>query len=81
MSGVIATGPVGTKIFQLLAVKSALKLESLGMKHSSGKSIRKMWALELGLKANAKYPEVIAKIEEKLLELKNDPRGTGIEVM
>jgi hypothetical protein len=81
MSGVIATGPVGTKIFQLLAVKGALRLESLGMKHSKIRSLRKVWALEMGLKANAKYPEILAKIEEKLTELKNDPRGTGIEAL
>lgn len=81
MSGAIATGPVGTKIFQLLAVKGALRLESLGMKHSSGRSLRKVWALEMGLKSNAKFPEILVKIEEKLVELKNDPRGTGIKTL
>ena len=69
MSGTMCVG-AGVTVFQLLAVKGAIKLEKLGMKHSSGKSIRKMWALQLGLKANAKHDEVIAAIEKKLEEVR-----------
>lgn len=61
---IICTGD-GIAIFQLLAVRGALRLEKLGMK-SSGGSIRKGWALRLGLKANAKHDEVIAEIERRL---------------
>lgn len=49
-------------IFQLLAVKDALKLEMAGLK-SRGGGIRKGWALRLGLKPGAKHAEVIAEIE------------------
>ena len=57
-------------IFQLLAVKGALRLESLGMK-SRGGSIRKGWALHLGLKPSAKHAEVIAEIERRVQAAKN----------
>lgn len=68
MSGTMCTG-AGVEVFQLLAAKSAIKLESLGMKHSRG-SVRKSWAIHLGLKQNAKHAEVIAAIEKKLEEVK-----------
>lgn len=63
-STIICTGD-GIAVFQLLAVRGALKLEKLGMK-SRGGSIRKGWALRLGLKANAKHDEVIAEINRRL---------------
>lgn len=78
--GIVASGPVGTRIFQLLAVKSALNLEKIGLRHSRG-SVRKAWALHYGLKPSAKCDVVIAKIEAELKTLSEDPRGTGIEVL
>lgn len=58
-----------TRVYQLIAVKSALKLEKLGMRHSKLGSIRKPWALKLGLKANAKIDDVIAAVEKRLEEV------------
>ena len=64
--GFIAEGSEAVNLFQLIAVKSAIKLEALGMKHSSGRSVRKMWAVHLGLKPSAKADEVIAAIQSKI---------------
>lgn len=61
--------PNGISLFQLITVKSALKLEKLGMKHSRG-SVRKMWALHFGLKASAKIDEVIARVEQEIETIK-----------
>lgn len=57
--------PEGIARVQLVAVRGALKLEKLGMK-SRGGSIRKGWAVRLGLKASAKHDEVIAEITRRL---------------
>ena len=62
-------------IFQLLAVKGALKLEMAGLK-SRGGSIRKGWALRLGLKPSAKHAEVIAEIERRVEAAKNPTTTT-----
>jgi hypothetical protein len=67
---VVFDGPVATRIYQLIAAKHAIKLEKLGMKHSSGKSVRKHYALLLGLKPNAKHNDVILAIEARILELR-----------
>lgn len=67
-SGTMATG-AHTRVFQLIAVKHALMLEKIGMRHSKVGSIRKMWALELGLPTNAKIDDVIAAVEKRLREV------------
>ena len=51
-SGAITTTGDDISIFQLLAVR--------------GGSIRKGWALRLGLKPSAKYDEVIAEINRRV---------------
>lgn len=53
-------------IFQLIQWRAAIRLEARGMRHSSGKSVRKFAALKLGLPANAKAEVVIAEIETYL---------------
>jgi hypothetical protein len=60
----VLTGVAITR-FQLCAVKGALKLEALGMK-SRGGSIRKGWAVRLGLKPSTKHADLIKHIEELL---------------
>lgn len=60
----------GVTAFQLIAVKGALKLERLGMKHSSGKRLRPFWAPILGLKPRDDYDKFIAAIEGKLAEIR-----------
>lgn len=67
VTGKDGSGPGG--LFQMHAVRSALRLEKLGMK-SRGGSIRKGWAIKLGLKPNAKIDEVIAAIDKRLEEIK-----------
>lgn len=69
MSGFIIDRPNGIQIFQLRAVIGAIRLESHGMRHSSGKSVKAMWARQLGMKRTAKHAEVIAKLEEKIKEI------------
>jgi hypothetical protein len=57
----ILTTPEQLSRFQLCAVRGALKLEALGMK-SRGGSIRKGWAIRLGLKPSTKHADLIAHI-------------------
>lgn len=64
-SGAITVTGEDIAIFQLLAVRGALKLEKAGLK-SRGGSIRKGWALRLGLKPGAKHDEVIAEINRRV---------------
>jgi len=67
-AGVIVTGKDGSGpmgLVQLLAVKGALRMESLGMRRSGG-NIRKGWAIKMGLKPNAKHAEIIKAIDERL---------------
>lgn len=54
----LLTGPQWA---QARAAIGAIKLEKLGMKHSRG-SVRKHWAVKLGLKPTAKADAVIAAI-------------------
>lgn len=66
-NGHIAEGAEAVSMFQLIAVKSAIKLEMLGMTHSGG-SVRKRWAIHLGLKPTTKGDAVIAVIQAKIDE-------------
>lgn len=66
VTGKDGSGPMG--IVQMLAVKGALRMEKIGMGRSRGK-IRKGWAIRFGLKPNASYDEIIAKIDERLAEI------------
>src|SRR5205809_677085 len=66
--GVIATG-VGITVFQLAAAKGAVKLEAKGLRSSRG-SVRKAWALKLGLKASASHDEVVKAIEKRMQMLR-----------
>ena len=64
VTGKDGSGPMG--LFQMMAVRSALRLEKLGMSHSKLGKIRKPWAIKMGLKPNVKIDEVIAKIDERI---------------
>jgi hypothetical protein len=70
VTGKDGSGPMG--LVQLAAVKGALRLEKLGMKHSKLGKIRKPWAVKLGLKPSASYDEVIAEIERRLADIKEN---------
>lgn len=73
-TGMVFSTPEAINRFQLAAVKSALKLEKVGLK-SRGGSIRKGWAIKLGMKQNAKIDDVIAKVQELLDEAATDPKA------
>lgn len=62
----IINTPEGIQFARLAALKGAVRLESIGLRHSKIRSVRKLAALELGLKASAKCPEVLAAIEAKM---------------
>lgn len=51
---------------QLMAVRSALKLEQAGMRHSRLGKIRKPWAVKLGLPPSTTYEALTAHISAML---------------
>lgn len=63
--------PEGINYARLAALRGAVRLESIGMRHSKVRSVRKMAALEMGLKPSAKCPEVIAALEAKMAAILN----------
>lgn len=63
--GFMCDTPAAIDFFRLASMKGRVRLESRGMK-SRGFSARKVMALEMGLKASAKYDEVIAAIDKEL---------------
>lgn len=67
-NAVTATG-TGVEIYRLLSQKMQLKLEAVGLK-SSGGALRPRLAKGLGLRPRDSHEKFIAKIDEKLLELK-----------
>lgn len=62
----------GVEYGQLAALKGAVKLEKLGMKHSSGKSMRKAACTLLGLKPRTSYDDVISAIQKRMDEILNE---------
>lgn len=58
--------PSPVQTARLMALKQAVKLESYGMKHSSGKSMRRMAARELGLVANSSHDCVIGALNREI---------------
>lgn len=66
---IIIDKPNGISLFQAMAARSAIKLQALGMKHSR-MNVRKVWAIHLGLKPNAKCEVVIAALDKKIEEIK-----------
>lgn len=69
---VVINTPEGIRLYQLAAARGAIRLEKVGLKHSSGRSVRKHWALHLGLKANAKADVVLAKIQDEIDKIQAD---------
>lgn len=54
--------------FRLLQIRGVLKLEKVGMTHSSGLRIRPRIAKEFGLKPRDSYDKYIAIVQAKLDE-------------
>jgi hypothetical protein len=74
-TGYIANTPESIETMRLIHLKSALSLESKGMKAARGPKLRKPTAIAMGLKSNASYDEVIKAIKDKLEERKNNPEA------
>lgn len=51
---------------RLMTLKQAVRLESTGMRHSSGKSMRKVACAELGLARNTSYDDVIGTLAKEI---------------
>jgi hypothetical protein len=68
-AGITISTPEGIAAYRLIVMKSAVKLESKGMKMSRGRNITAQARRELGLKARAPHAEVIAALEAKIKEI------------
>ncbi len=66
--GYVATGK-GIDLHQLVVLKQAVKLEGLGMRHSSGRRASMIAKESLGLSRNTRFDVVVEKLEEKIEEL------------
>lgn len=69
MNSIICDTPESINAFQLLSMKGALKLESLGMRHSSGRSVAKPIRAILkaaGKKAPTNKKELFTEFEAHL---------------
>lgn len=58
------------ELARLASAKAAIKLEAVGMRHSRLGSLRKRWAVHLGLKPNTRHDLVIAAIQVKMNAIK-----------
>lgn len=54
------------EIARLIALKGAVRLEATGMKHSSGRSMRKVAAQLLGMRVNTKHDDVIGALSKEI---------------
>lgn len=52
--------------WNLCQLKAAVRLEKVGMKHSSGRSARKAACIKLGIKQNCTHDQVIKKLQEAI---------------
>lgn len=58
--------PEGISYFRLVTLRSAVKLESIGMKAARGLNATKMARKEYGLKARAPHAEVLAVLDAEI---------------
>lgn len=57
-------------VWQLMQLKAAIKLEKVGMHHSSGRSARMHAARALGMPGRPSHDKVIAALHEAIESLK-----------
>ncbi len=69
MQTLVIDTPDGIRYAQLATLKGAVKLEALGMKHSSGVSMRKQAARLLGMKTTSKADDVIGALNREMERL------------
>jgi hypothetical protein len=70
------TDPDGIELFRLQAVKRVIGLEAKGMRHSSGRSVKAMWARHFGLSPRAKADVVLQAIDDRIAELEKRRAAT-----
>jgi len=58
--------PDGIEYYRLATTKAAMKLEKIGLKHSSGRALRPAWASTLGLKPRDSYDTYIAELQKRM---------------
>lgn len=73
--GTIDSTPTGPEAFRLLALKSALKLEILGMKHSSG---RRASVTVRDILDRAGWPTVPTKLKPLLAQYEDYLRSLNV---
>lgn len=67
----------GVHIFQLLAVKHALRLEEQGMAFRNKVKLRKLWAEAFEMPARTTYRQLYEEIDRKVRDLE---RANGLNV-
>jgi len=68
----LITGKENLDMFRLLQLRSALYLETKGMKHSSGRSVYALIKKEYNLKGNK---ENVLKQLEQMIQIEKEKRG------
>lgn len=77
---IIIDNPEGIAYARLASCKGAVKLEKVGLK-SRGGSVRKMIAVEMGMKATATHDDVIAEIQRRMdLFLLNKQNALDLDI-
>lgn len=67
---IVLDTPVAIRAFQLLAVKSAIKLESKGIKMGRGRSVKCCWAKHFGMPIRSSHAAVIERLEQEIATLR-----------
>lgn len=62
----VIEGEAEIAITRLMVLKQAVRLEAVGMKHSSGRSMRRVACQELGLRANTSSDNVIGALTKEI---------------
>lgn len=63
---VVIDDPAGITLARLMTLKQAVRLEATGMRHSSGRSMRKVACTELGLPRNTSYDDVVGALAKEI---------------
>lgn len=63
---VVVAGEGQIAIARLMTLKQAVRLEATGMRHSSGRSMRRVACQELGMRLNTKHDDVIGALTKEI---------------
>ena len=66
MQATVIETPEQVATARLMVLKQAVRLESVGMRHSSGRSMRKIACAELGLRLNTSYDDVVGALAKEI---------------